>query len=204
MFIPLVLQQESGFSPTLAGLVLMVGALGWSAGSSYAGKHGSPERFDPLLRLAALTLLTGAAVTVSLVLVDHLPLAAGAVATLGFAAMAVGMGLGSPLTSTLALDLAPAGRQGESGAAIQMSDALGQSIAAGLVGAAFARWFLVDQQTSYLAGFGLAVGLAGLAVVVTRRCLTGCEDDLTTAGRTAPPSPSGDLPASIAARSAPA
>lgn len=200
MFIPLVLQQESGLSPTLAGLVLMVGALGWSAGSYWSGKHGRPENFDRLLRLAALALLAGAAVTVSLVLVDHLPLAAAAVATVGFSVMAVGMGLGSPLTSTLALDLAPAGRQGESGAAIQMSDALGQSVAAGLVGAVFARWFLVDAPSSYLAGFGLAVLLAALAVAVTRRCLTGCEE-LTTAGRTAPPSPSAAPPALTAARS---
>ena len=80
--------------------------------------------------------------------------------------MAVGMGLATPLMSTLALDLAPVGRQGDSGAAIQMSDALGQSIAAGLVGAVFARWFLVDQNTSYLAGFGLAVVLAVLASAI--------------------------------------
>jgi hypothetical protein len=53
-----------------------------------------------------------------------------------------------------------------------MSDALGQSIAAGLVGAVFARWFLVDQDTSYLAGFGLALVLGVLAVVISRRCVT--------------------------------
>ena len=204
MFIPLVLQQESGYSPTVAGLVLMVGALGWTAGSSYAGKHGRPATFDRLLRLAALALLAGAVVTAALVTVDQHPLAAGAVATLGFAAMAVGMGLGSPLTSTLALDLAPVGRQGESGSAIQMSDALGQSVAAGLVGAVFARWFLLDQQSSYLAGFGVAILLAAVAVAVTRRCLTGCEDDLTTVGRTVPPSPSVGLPASTAGRTSPA
>ena len=96
---------------------------------------------------------------------------AATVATIGFAAMAVGMGLATPLMSTLALDLAPEGRQGESGAAIQMSDALGQSIAAGVVGAVFARWFLLDQHTSYLAGFGLAVLLAALALVIARRCV---------------------------------
>ena len=201
MFIPLVLQKESGFSPTVAGLVMMVGALGWTAGSSYAAKHGRPDTFDRLLRWASLALLAGAVVILALVGVDHSPWAAGAVATAGFTLMAVGMGLGSPLTSTLALDLAPQGRQGESGAAIQMSDALGQSIAAGLVGAAFARWLLVDEQTSYLAGFGLAVVLAALAVGVSRRCLSGGEDDLTRAARTAAPSPSEALPASSAARS---
>ncbi|MET0999513.1 MAG: MFS transporter, partial [Marmoricola sp.] len=173
MFLPLVLQGESGLSPTVTGLVMMVGALGWTAGSSYAGKHGRPESFDGLLRAGALTLLGGAVATTALVPIDHLPVVAAIVATVGFTVMAVGMGLATPLMSTLALDLSPAGRQGESGAAIQMSDALGQSIAAGLVGAVFARWFLLDQGTSYLAGFGLAVLLAALAIVLTRRCMTG-------------------------------
>jgi hypothetical protein len=71
--------------------------------------------------------------------------------------------------STLSLDLAPEGRQGDTGAAIQMSDSLGQSIAAGIVGAVFARWFLIDENTSYLAGFGMAVLLALVATVTARR-----------------------------------
>jgi MFS family permease len=173
MFLPLVLQNESRLTPTLTGLVMMVGALGWTAGSSYAGRHGRPETFDRLLRAGALALLGGVAISLALVPLDHLPVAAAAVATLGFTVMAVGMGLATPLMSTLALDLAPVGRQGESGGAIQMSDALGQSIAAGLVGAVFARWFLLDAHSSYLAGFGLAVVLALLAIGITRRCVSG-------------------------------
>jgi MFS family permease len=172
MFLPLVLQDESGLSPTVTGLVMMVGALGWTAGSSYSGRHGRPETFPGLLRVGAVALLAGAAVSLFLVPVDHLPVVAAVVATIGFSLMAVGMGLATPLMSTLALDLSPAGREGESGGAIQMSDALGQSIAAGLVGAVFARWFLLDQHTSYLAGFGLAALLAVLAIALTRRCLT--------------------------------
>ncbi len=172
MFLPLVLQDESGLSPTMTGLVMMVGALGWTVGSSYAGRHGRPETFEGLLRAGAVALLGGAAISLALVPIDHLAVPAAVVATVGFTVMAIGMGLATPLMSTLALDLAPAGRQGESGAAIQMSDALGQSIAAGLVGAVFVRWFLVDQHTSYLSGFGLAVLLGVLAVVITRRCLT--------------------------------
>ncbi len=151
-------------SPTVSGLVMMVGALGWVAGSSYAGKHGQADTFPRILRVASLALLAGTVISLALVPVDHSPVLAGVVATVGFAVMAVGMGLATPLMSTLALDLAPEGRQGDSGAAIQMSDSLGQSIAAGLVGAVFARWFLIDQDTSYLAGFGLALVLALVAL----------------------------------------
>ena len=171
MFLPLVLQGESGMSPTVSGLVMMVGALGWVAGSAYAGKHGRPDTFSRILQVASIVLVAGSVITLALVPVDHSPLAAGVVATLGFSTMAVGMGLATPLMSTLALDLAPAGRQGDSGAAIQMSDSLGQSIAAGIVGAVFARWFLIDADTSYLSGFGLAVILALAAIVTARRCV---------------------------------
>ncbi len=83
--------------------------------------------------------------------------------------MGLGMGMTTPLLSTLALDLAPQGRQGEAGAAIQMSDSLGQSIAAGIVGAVFARWYLESQDTSYLSGIGFGVVLAVLALVVLGR-----------------------------------
>ncbi|MET0839475.1 MAG: MFS transporter [Marmoricola sp.] len=169
MFLPLVLQRESGMSPTVSGLVMMVGALGWVAGSAYAGKHGQADTFPRILRAGSIALLTGTVISLALVPVDHSPLAAGIVATIGFSTMAVGMGLATPLMSTLALDLAPEGRQGDSGAAIQMSDSLGQSIAAGLVGAVFARWFLIDAHTSYLSGFGLALVLALVAIVTARR-----------------------------------
>jgi len=176
MFLPLVLQDESGLSPTVTGLVMMVGALGWTAGSSYTGKHGHRETFEGIFRASSLALLGGALITAGLVTVDHLPVVAAIVSTVGFTILAVGMGLATPLMSTLSLDLAPEGRQGESGAAIQMSDALGQSIAAGLVGAVFARWFLLDENTSYLAGFGLAVLLAALAMLITRRCMAPADD----------------------------
>lgn len=172
IFVPLVLQGESGLSPTLTGLLMMVGALGWTAGSSYAGRQGRAATTGVLLQAGAVTLLGGGAICLGLVPIDHLTVPAAAVATLGYTVMAIGMGLTTPLLSTLALDLSPAGRMGESGAAIQMSDALGQSIAAGLVGAVFARWFLFDQHTSYLAGFGLAVALGALAVFLAPRCLS--------------------------------
>ncbi|WP_036223997.1 MFS transporter [Marmoricola sp. URHB0036] len=169
LFLPLVLQVEAGMSPTLSGLVMMVGALGWVAGSAYAGKRGEPETFPRIMRVGSLSLLVGTLISLTLVPLDHLPVIAGVVATIGFATMAVGMGLATPLMSTLALDMAPEGRQGDSGAAIQMSDSLGQSIAAGLVGAVFARWFLIDEHTSYLAGFGMAVLLALVAMITARR-----------------------------------
>ncbi len=178
--------------------MLTFGALGWVAGSSYAGKHGRPETFPGILHVASVALLAGTLISLALVPVDHHAFAAGVIATVGFSTMAVGMGLATPLMSTLALDLSPAGRQADSGAAIQMSDALGQSIAAGLLGTVFARWFLIDQGTSYLAGFALALILAAVPAVTARRCV---DPQLRTADRTGPSWPWPGPRASSAARS---
>ena len=164
-----MLQHESGLSPTLSGLVLMVAALGWTAGSMYSGRHGTPDTFGRLLHLGGLAVLVGALVVLCLVPVEHSPVVAATVATVGFLVMGLGMGMTTPLLSTLALDLSEVGRQGEAGAAIQMSDSLGQSIAAGIVGAVFASWYLADQDTSYFSGTGLAVVLAVVALVALAR-----------------------------------
>jgi MFS family permease len=171
LFVPLVLQRESGLSPTLAGLVMMVAALGWTGGSAWSGRHGRPETFAMLLRGGALALLVGSVVAVALVPLEHQPVPAALVALVALTVMAVGMGLATPLLSTLSLDLAEPERQGEAGAAIQMSDSLGQSVAAGVVGAVFAPWFLADQGTSYLAGFGVAVVLSLAAVAAAGRAV---------------------------------
>lgn len=168
-FLPLVLQRESGLTPTLAGLVLTVGALGWTAGAAATARIGRPETYTRLMTAGAATLLVGGVVLLALVPLDHLVGPAVVVSVVGFTLMATGMGMAVPLMSTLALDLAPGGRQGESAAAVQMSDSLGQSVAAGVIGVVFARWFLLDAESSYLAGFGLAVLMAAAAVVVVQR-----------------------------------
>ena len=171
MFIPLVLQDESGLSPTLTGLVMMVGALGWVAGSAYTGRRAVPERYGAILRAGSLSLVVGAAVSLAMVPTENQPWLASAAATVGITVMGLGMGLVTPLLSTLALDLAEPGRQGESGAAVQMSDSLGQSVAAGLVGALFASWYIADQGTSYLSGLGLALLLSVVAVAIVGRAV---------------------------------
>ena len=176
MFVPLVLQDESGLSPTVTGLVMMTGALGWVAGSTYTGKRARPDLYGGILRLGAVSLVIGTVVSLLMVPLGDQPVLASVVASVGLTVMGLGMGLVTPLLSTLALDLSEPGRQGEAGAAIQMSDSLGQSVAAGLVGAVFARWYLLDQDSSYFSGLGLAAVLAVLAAAFVGRAVHTRED----------------------------
>lgn len=167
-FLPLVLQSRSGLSPTATGLVMMAAALGWTAGSWRAGRSTRPA--GTIFRLGSVSVIVGAAAALVVVPLQSVTPLATAVAIVGVTFAGAGMGLVTPLLSTLALDLAPEGRQGESGGAIQISDALGQSVAAGVVGAVFGHWVLTAAATAPLAGFGGAALLALLTWVVARRC----------------------------------
>ena len=73
MFMPLVLQDESGLSPTLTGLVMMTGALGWVSGSTYTGRRAVRERYGTILRLGALSLVVGSAVCLGMVPLETQP-----------------------------------------------------------------------------------------------------------------------------------
>ena len=56
-----------------------------------------------------------------------------------------------------------------SGNGSAVASRVGSGGASGVVGAVFARWFLLDPDSSYLAGFGLAVLLGVTALWTVRR-----------------------------------
>jgi MFS family permease len=144
-FIPLALVTRHHFSPTAAGVVLTVGALGWSAGSWWQGRStgGSRARFAVL---GAALLATGVAAI------------AVALATSGWAALpawivgGLGMGMAFPTLSVQVLNLSAPSEQGANSSALQISDTLGSSLAVGVAGA------LVNAA-------GLGAGLAWTLVI---------------------------------------
>lgn len=159
VFIPLMLIGERGLSPVQAGLVLTVGALGWSAGSWAQGRgERSPDDLAcvRLLRagLAAIALGT---LALALVLWPAVPLA---VAVLGWAVTGLGMGLVYPTLSVLTLRLAPGPAQGAASSALQLSDSLFSAVGLALAGMLLAWLQARSPSAAYLAGFGVAVALA--------------------------------------------
>src|SRR4051812_35567263 len=110
-FVPLMLVQERGLRPLVAGLALTGGAVGWATGSwAQTGRQ----------RLSRSTLLVVGAVVVAAV-VAALPLGVLAqmppyiVAPLWLLA-GFGMGLGMTTTGVLVLELSPADEQGRNSA----------------------------------------------------------------------------------------
>jgi len=164
-FLPLMLREARGLSPTLAGIVLTTGAVTWTAGSWV---H---ERLAP--RLVSRTIITtsfllvalGACGVLAVLLFASLPVE---VAYLAWAVSGSGIGFGYAAISVLVLRLAPAGQVGATGAAMQVLDNLGTAFGTGVGGAAIAIAVArgLPVAAGIAAAFCLAVAgaLAGLAV----------------------------------------
>jgi MFS family permease len=143
VFIPLALTRLHHFSATRAGIVLTVGALGWSAASQIQGRSKRPREFYALL--GAVLVTTGIVLaTVALQL-------SGWLAAPAWIIGGAGMGFSIGSLSVLLLDLSPADEQGVNSSALQISDTLGSSLVVGVAGA-------------LVTGFGAARIGAGLAV----------------------------------------
>lgn len=154
-FLPLMLVEHRGLSATAAGVVLTGAALGWSAGSWWQSRPGVADR-RWLAAAGALLVLTGLLLTsLSVVTEPSVPVA---VAAVGWIVGGAGMGVTFTTLSVLLLRLAPAGEQGTSAAALQLSDALGTVLSVGAAGVAYA--FLRDEG-----GIAFAVVFAGTAAL---------------------------------------
>lgn len=166
-FVPLMLVQERGLRPVVAGFALTGGAVGWAAGSWLQGRRDLPVSRPTLLMVGGLVVGSMVAVLPVAVLPGVPPYVVGPVwLVAGF-----GMGLGMTTTSVLLLDLSPVAEQGRNSASLQVSDALGGVLGIGAAGAVFAALHDPrgdDGDVFSLIWLGLAVvGL--LAAVVGRR-----------------------------------
>lgn len=154
-FIPLGLTREHGFTPTEAGVVLTIGALGWSTASWIQGRSTRPRSFFVILGAA---LVAAGATAIALTL--SLPGAAAVwVAWPAWLVAGSGMGFGLASISVLVLNQSDAAEQGANSSALQISDTLGSSLAIGAAGA------LVTGLPHLSTGLRAAGGLTALIAV---------------------------------------
>jgi MFS family permease len=166
-FVPLMLVAERGLSPTLSGLMLTIGALGWSFGSWVQGDLRFAHRKPQLISWGGAGLASGIVV---LALVAALDLHYGVVAV-GAVLTGLGMGLATSSTSVLTLTLSPSAEHGAASASLNLSDVLGSVLGLSLSGAVFAG--LHNPAGSDVPVFVLMwlvlAGLASLVVLSGRR-----------------------------------
>ncbi|WP_049565373.1 MFS transporter [Nonomuraea sp. SBT364] len=158
VLIPLMLINERGLTPTGAGVVLTIGALGWSAGSWLKGR-GTIGNLTAL-RGGALMVAAGISL-ISLVLIDAVPIA------LAYVAMAVsGLGIGAlhPTVSVMVLEMSRAGEEGQNSAALGVGESVFTVVAVAITGALFTA-----TGEAYLVGLGFTVALALLAAILAPR-----------------------------------
>ena len=172
VFLPLLLTTERGLSPVQAGLVLTVGALGWSAGSWFQGREGRAGDDAACVRRlrTGLAMMGGGTLIVTLALLPALSTAvAVTVAVTGWLIAGIGIGLVYPTLSVLALRFAPPQQQGRASSALQLSDSLfsavGLAFASALLGAVQPH----SPRAAFAAGLALAATLSLVGVAVVSR-----------------------------------
>lgn len=166
-YVPLMLVEHRGATPTMAGLAVAGTALGWSTGSWWQGRADlRTPRHQLVRRGAAVTavgvLLTGAAAIATTALVVPAWLAG-----IGLVVAGLGMGLAMSSNAVLLFEYSPVEERGANSAAIQMSDSLGGLLVIGGAGVVYALWRdTLSATTLFLLIFAISFVVLLSAVVV--------------------------------------
>jgi len=133
-FIPLMLVNERHLSLTTAGVMLTVGALGWTFGSYVQGHRIMHDRRSELVMAGGVSLTVGILLLAVVASLDWHYYVVG----LATALCGLGMGLAMSSTSVLSLALSPVSDHGSTSSSLQMSDVLGSVMGISAAGAVFA------------------------------------------------------------------
>ncbi len=159
-FIPLMLVNERHLSLTTAGIMLTVGALGWSFGSFVQGQHALHDRRSELVTAGA------AALTLGTLMLAAIAQFGWPYYLMGPANVLTGLGMGLAMSSTavLSLALSPVSDHGRSSSSLQVADVLGSVLGISAAGALFAA--MHNPGGSDIPAFVLIwVSLAGVAAL---------------------------------------
>jgi MFS family permease len=158
VFVPLALTDVRGHSATVAGLPLTLGTVAWTAGAWVQERAAARRSRRALITLGLAMLAAGIAGTAG-VLSVAVPVAA---ATLAWGVAALGMGIAYSTTALTILEYAPAGREGESAAALQLTMTLGTALGTGVGGALLAGVTGSGGSTALGIGAAYAASVAAL------------------------------------------
>lgn len=159
IYIPYLLIDEYGFSPTWAGLGLTTAALAWAAASDVSGRFG--DRMGNR-RIAVL----GVAQLVAAILTVFATAALGLppwLAIVGWTFAGSGMGLMYPRLTVLTLTYSTPQNQGFNSSALSIFDGLGATVTIAVMGVTFIA--LTATDAAFPAVFAIAAAVGLLAMV---------------------------------------
>jgi MFS family permease len=169
-YVPLMLVEHRGATPTMAGLAVATTAIGWSAGAWWQGRPTLRTPRTRLVRRGAGITTVGVVVTASAALATDAVSVPAWVAGLGLLVGGLGMGLAMASNAVLLFEFSPVEDRGANSAAIQMSDSLGGLLVIGAAGVVYALWRnSLDASALFLIVFGLSALVMLLSIVVAFR-----------------------------------
>lgn len=163
-FLPLMLVQQRGLTLLWAGASITIGSSGWMLGSWLQARPWLRLRRDRII-VAGTILVGGGLATVAL----------GAwraewpfvIPVVGITIAGVGMGLQQASTSLATMQLSAQGELGHNTSALQVGEALGGSILAGLAGTLFAWWLPSGDLVLMFAAPATAMLVSSLVAIGT-------------------------------------
>ncbi len=134
-FIPLMLVEQRALDLFLAGAVLTVGSVGWTAASWLQSQPWVRIRRDRLISAGTVSVGLGVALCAVVAAIEGLWFGLVAV---GWLFAGFGMGLATASTSLVTMTLSPLTDQGRNAASLTLGEALGSSVFVGVSGSIFA------------------------------------------------------------------
>lgn len=163
VYIPYLLTERYALSPTIAGLSLTGGALAWSVAATVQGRLGARLSSALAVRIGAALVFAG----VALALAAAVFTAPVAVIVVSWVVAGVGMGLLSPRSSALTLEMSAPETQGFNSAAMTVAESFGSALALAITGVLFAT--VAGAGDPFVAVFALAGAIALAAAVLAPR-----------------------------------
>lgn len=161
-YLPLMLQDLHGYSPTEAGLALAVGAVTWAGGSWLQGRLRDTVDRVKVMVVGCLVILLGAVLLVLAIGLDW----PGWTVLVIWGVTQTGVGIAYPTTSLQTMRLSAPEVLGRNSSSLQVSEALASAVALGIVGALFTALYVASLQQAFLA-VALVSLAAALAAVAT-------------------------------------
>lgn len=159
IYVPYLLIDHYGFSPTWAGLGLTTAAIAWAAAADVQGRFGDGMGNARITVIGSALLIAATAIAGLTALLALEP----AVLIAGWALAGGGMGLMYPRLTVLTLAYSTAQNQGFNSAALSISDSIGAATAIAAMGLVFTA--LSGTDAAFPAVFAVAAALAALALV---------------------------------------
>ena len=163
VYLPYLLIVQYGFSPSLAGLALTLGALAWAGTSWLQGRMSERMSNATCTTLGSVLVLAAIVAAFLTALLDLSP----AIAIAGWVLGGGGMGLMYPRLSTLTLAYSQPGEEGFNSSALAIGDSLGSALSLALTGVVFAG--LAWAGLSFAGVFAFAGVIVVVAIGVAPR-----------------------------------